>query len=74
MHWLFVCEIYECVSASANCSLHRITSELSAILAPDPTPGRLKEVFEECIVRRKERKKGKGKKGLPVGFEPTTSC
>ena len=40
-----------------NCSLHRITSELSAILAPDPTPGRLKEVFEECIVR--ERKKGK---------------
>ena len=45
---------------------------LPPILAPDPMPGRLKEVFEECIVRRKERKKGKS--ALPVGFEPTTSC
>ena len=47
---------YERVSAGTDCSLHRNTSELSVILAPDPTPSRPIEMCEECV-SRKERKK-----------------
>ena len=68
-------EYYERVSADTDCSLHRNTSELSVILAPDPTPSRPIEMCEECVSqkeRKKERKKEKS--ALPVGLEPTTSC
>ena len=51
---LSVEEYYERVSAGTDCSLHRNISELSVILAPDPTPSRPIEMCEECV-SRKER-------------------
>ena len=46
---------YERVSAGTDCSLQRITSDLSAIPAPYPTPGRPIEMCEGCV-SQKERK------------------